>query len=77
MQDFFELNIGSMTMYIDYKRKFLELLRYVNFIRDEKVKIKRSLSGIPSLYKDKIQFDEPNNLEESIRKDNYLYEKNE
>jgi hypothetical protein len=64
-------------MYIEYKRKFLELIRYVDSIMDEKVKIKRFLSGIPSLYKDKIQFDEPNNLEESIRKDNYLYDKNE
>jgi hypothetical protein len=62
-----------MTME-DYERKFLELLRYVDFIRDGKVKIQRFLNGIPSFYKDKIQFDETNKLEESMRKDKYLYE---
>jgi hypothetical protein len=35
MQDFFELNLRSMTM-DEYEKKFLELLRYVDFIRDEK-----------------------------------------
>jgi hypothetical protein len=75
MQELFELKLGNMTM-DEYERKFLELLRYVSFIRDEKVKIQRFLSGLPSFYKDKIQFDEPKNLEEAIRKDKYLYEKN-
>jgi hypothetical protein len=53
MQDLFELKLGNMTM-DGYERKFLELLRYMIFIRDEKVKIQRFLSGIPSFYKDKI-----------------------
>jgi hypothetical protein len=39
------------------------------------VKIHRLLSGIPLFYKDKIQFDEPNILEETIRKEKYLYDK--
>jgi hypothetical protein len=38
MQEFFELKLGNMTM-DEYEKKFLELLRYVSFIRDEKVKI--------------------------------------
>jgi hypothetical protein len=58
MQEFFELKLGSMTME-EYENKFLELLRYVGFIKEEKVKIQRFLSGLPSFYKDKIQFDEP------------------
>jgi hypothetical protein len=74
MQEFFELNIGSMTM-DEYEKKFLELLRYVDFIRDEKVKPQRFLSGFPSFYREKIQFDEPRTLEESIRKGKYLYDK--
>jgi hypothetical protein len=45
-----------------YERKFIELLKYVSFIKDEKVKIQRFPSGLPSFYKDKIQFDEPENL---------------
>jgi hypothetical protein len=32
------------------------------------------LSGFPYFYKEKILYDEPRNLEESIRKDKCLYE---
>jgi hypothetical protein len=53
MQDFFELKLGNMTM-DEYARKFLELLMYVSFIQDKKVKIQRFLSGLPSFYKEKI-----------------------
>jgi hypothetical protein len=52
----------------------LELLRYVSYIKDEKEKIQRFLSGFPAFYKDKIQFDEPKTLEETIRKAKYLYD---
>jgi hypothetical protein len=75
IQEFFKLKLGNMTIE-EYEKKFLELLRYVDFIKDEKVKIKRFLSGFPSFYKDKIQFDEPENLEESMTKAKYLYEQN-
>ena len=52
--------------------KFLELLRYVWYIRDEKVL--HFLSGLPQSYKDRIGFYEPRTLEEAIRKDKYCYE---
>ena len=58
-----------------YANKFLELLRYVRYIKDEKVKIQRFLSGLPQYYKDKIEFYKPRNMEEEIRKAKYLYEK--
>jgi len=48
----------------------------VSFIKDEKVKIKRFMSGIPSFYKEKIQFDEPKNLQVVVRKAKCLYEQN-
>jgi len=38
MQEFFELKLWNMTME-EYEKKFLELMTYVDFIRDEKVKI--------------------------------------
>jgi hypothetical protein len=38
MQELFELKLENMTM-DEYERKFLEFLRYVSFIRDEKVNI--------------------------------------
>ena len=73
MQEFFELKMGNMSME-EYERKFLELLRNVGFIKYEKVKIQRFMSGLPTFYKDKIQYDEPKTLEETIRKAKYLYE---
>jgi hypothetical protein len=57
------------------KKKFLGLLKYVGFIKDEKVNIHRFFSGLPSFYKDKIQYDEPRTLIETIRKNKYMYEK--
>jgi hypothetical protein len=53
MQEFFELRLGSITMG-EYENKFLGLLNYVGFIKDEKVKIQRFLSGLPSFYKEKF-----------------------
>ena len=58
----------------EYANKFLELLRYVRYIQDEKVKVQRFLSGLPQSYKDIIEFYEPRTLEEEIRKAKYCYE---
>ena len=58
----------------EYERKFLGLLKYVGFIKDEKVKIQRFLSGMPSFYKDKIQYDETKSLIKASRKDKYPYD---
>jgi hypothetical protein len=38
MKDFFELKLGNMTI-DEYEQSFLELLKYVSFIKDEVVKI--------------------------------------
>ena len=73
MQEFFELKLGNMTME-EYVKRFLDLMRYVDCIKDEKIKIQRFLSGLPFSYKDQIQYDEPKNLEEAIRKAKHLYE---
>ena len=59
----------------EYANKFLELLRYVRYIKYEKVKVQRFLSGLPQSYKDRIEFYEPRTLEEEIRKAKYCYEK--
>ena len=58
----------------EYANKFLELLRYVRYIKDEKVKIQCFLSGMPQSYKYQIEFYEPKTLEEAIRKAKYYYE---
>jgi hypothetical protein len=73
MKDFFELKLGS-RMIDGYKIIFLELLIYVPFIKDEKVKIKRYLSGFPSFISDKIEYDDPKTLEDTIRCNKFLYD---
>jgi hypothetical protein len=73
MKEFFELKLGSMSI-DEYERRFLELLKYVPFIKDENVKIQRYMSGLPSSIGDKIQYDDPKNMEETIRREKFLYE---
>jgi hypothetical protein len=73
MKEFFELELGSMTI-DEYERRFLELLKYVAFIKDEQVKIQRYLSGIPSFITDKIQYDDPKTFEEIIRHAKCIYD---
>jgi hypothetical protein len=58
----------------EYVNKFLELLRYVPYIKDEKVKVQQFISGLPQNYQNMIGFDEPNILEDTIRKARYFYE---
>jgi hypothetical protein len=72
MKDFFELKLGSMTI-DEYERSFLELLKYVPFIKDEAVKIQRYLSGLPPSIGDKIQYDDPKTMEETIRRAKFLF----
>jgi len=71
MKEFFELNLGSMTI-DEYERRFLEMLKYVYFIKDEQVNIQRYMSGLPPFINDKIQYDDPKTLEETIRRDKIL-----
>jgi len=52
----------------EYTSKFLEPLRYVPYLKDEKAKIQRFTSGLPMAFKDRIEFDEPRSLKESIQK---------
>jgi hypothetical protein len=73
MKEFFELKLGSMTI-DEYERSFLELLKYVPFIKDEAVKIHRYLSGLPPAIGDNIQYDDPKTMEKTIRREKCLYE---
>jgi hypothetical protein len=73
MKDLLEFKLGNMIM-DEYEKIFFELLKYMDFIKDEKVKILRFLSGLPSFYSDKIQYDNPRALEESIRREKNIYE---
>lgn len=50
------------------------MLRYVPYLKDEKGKIQRFISGFPVAFHDMIEFDEPRSLEEAIKKINHFYE---
>ena len=63
--EFYKLNMGSMTDE-EYTSRFLELLRYVPYLEDEKAKIKIFISGFSISFRDKIEFDGPRSLEEAI-----------
>jgi hypothetical protein len=61
----------------EYKKRLFELLKYVGCIKDDKFKIKRFLNGLPSFYSDKIHYDNPWTLEETIRRTNHLYDQSQ
>ena len=48
-----ELKMGNLTMDA-YKKIFIELLSYVDYIKYEKVKIQIFLRGLTNFYVDKI-----------------------
>jgi len=50
--------MGLMT-YEEYMTNFLELLRYVPYIKDEKAKVYKFVSGFPLAFRDQIEYDEP------------------
>ena len=60
----------------ELNNKFLSLLRYVPDIVDENPKVHRFLSFLPFHIKGKIEYDNPKNLEEAMRKANFCYEQN-
>jgi hypothetical protein len=72
-KEFYELRSGQLTIE-EYINKFLELIRYVPYIKYEKVKVQRYISGLPQSYQDKIEFYKPNTLEDIIWKERYCYE---
>jgi hypothetical protein len=71
-KEFYELRMGQLTIE-EYVNKFLELLRYAPYINDEQVKVQRFISGLPQTYWDRIEFDEPKTLEDTIQKSRYCY----
>jgi len=65
--------MGLMTNE-EYMMKFLELLLYVPYLKDEKSKVQRFVSRLPLAFRDRIQYDEPRSLEEFIGKLKHYYE---
>ena len=56
--------------------RFLILLHYVPYIIDEKQKNQHFFSFLPLMFKERIEYDNPKNLEEAVRKTNFCYDQN-
>jgi hypothetical protein len=72
-KEFYELKLGQPTIE-EYVSRFLEFLRYVPYIKVENAKVQQFISGLPKDYHNRIEFDEPKTLEDTIRKVRYCYE---
>jgi len=59
----------------EYNSRFLEFLRYVPYLKDEKEKIQIFITGSPVSFRDMIEFHEPRSLEEATWKLKHCYEK--
>jgi hypothetical protein len=73
MKEFYELLLGQMTME-GLINKFLELLRFVPYIWEDKVKIQQILRCLPQSYRDIIEFENPKSLSELFRKARMFYD---
>jgi hypothetical protein len=72
-KEFYELKLGQMTIE-ECVNKFLNLLRYVPYIKAENAKVQCFISGLPKDYQNRIEFDEPKTLEGTIQKATYCHE---
>ena len=72
-KELYELKLGQMTME-DLINKFLDLLRFVPYIKEEKVKVRQFLSCLPQPYKNYIEFYNPKTLDEVLRKERICFE---
>ena len=73
VKEFHELCMGSMTM-DTFINKFLDLLHYVPYIKEEKVKIQQFLGFLSPSFEGRIEFDMPKTLDSSLHKARLCYE---
>ena len=58
----------------EFIAKFTLLLCYVPYLRDEKAKVQRFLSSLPTHMKERIEFLNPKTMDEAIRKARLCYQ---
>ena len=71
VKEFHELRMGSMTM-DDFIKIFLDLLHYLPYIKDKRVKIHHFLGCLPPTFQERIEFDKPKILDTTLQKDRIL-----
>lgn len=72
-REFHDLRLGQQTM-DEFISRFTSLLRYVPYIREEKAKVQRFLSSLPSSMRERIEFDNPKTMDDAIRKARICYQ---
>ena len=72
VKEFHELRMGSMTMDA-FINRFLDLLHYVPYIKDEKVKTQQFLGCLPPNFQERIEFDMPKNFDTTLHKAKICY----
>lgn len=73
-REFHDLRLGQQTMN-EFITRFTSLLRYVPYIKEEKTKVQRFFSSLPSYMRERIEFDNPKTMDEVIRKARICYKK--
>ena len=71
-KEFNDLRLGTLTM-DEFVTKFVNLQRYVPYLKEEKAKVYRFISCLPAAYKEKIDFEMPKTMDEAIIKANLFY----
>lgn len=71
-REFHDLRLGQQTM-DEFINRFTSLLRYVPYIKEEKAKVQRFVSSLPSYIRERIEFDNPRTMDEAIRKARICY----
>ena len=69
VKEFHELRMGSMTMDV-FINRFLDMLHYLPYIKDEKVKIQHFLGFLPPNF----EFDMPKTFDTTLHKARIFYE---
>ena len=57
----------------EFETKFVNLQHYVPCLKDEKAKVYRFISCLPTGYKQKTKFEMPRTMDEEIRKAKLCY----
>ena len=73
VKEFHELRMGSMTMNAFINILF-DLLHYVPYIKDKKVKIQQFLGCLPPNFRETIEFDMDKTLDTTLHKSILSYE---
>ena len=73
VKEFHELHMGSITM-DTFINRFLDLLHYVPYIKDEKVTVHQFLGCLSPNFQEKIEFDMPKTLDTTLHKARLCYE---